>query len=386
MKWIRAHSTNARYEAAWNEVRAAIRASLSTEVHFLLLFVAGHASSPWASIAQEARAAFPGVRLAGGASCGAIVSSKALEEQPSVVAIAASLDMPNAIEVVHVPAEKEASRRCLHAVRWHDVHGALVLYDPRSTDGQDLAQALLEQRPNLPVAGGAVCREDETTDAALWSSVGLHREGALLILLRGNLRLRSVSAQGVVPMGDPCIIMKKRGNLIDSLDAGVPVEVVGELFERAHDLETLQWEQLVLGVDPSTDDLSMARPHYVMRGIVGADPRSGAVAVDAKVRTYQTVQFHMRNAQVARQELRVMLAAARERSVGRSLQAAIVFNSEARDRDFYHTSSVDAREIAAACAPAPTVGMFSKEEIGPVGRGVGLHQFSSTIALIYQAS
>lgn len=384
MNWVSAHSTHENYELAWNEVRAQIQHEIAGDVHFLLLLVSAHSPRTWESIAQYATSSFPRARLAGGATRGTIASLEAFEKGASIVALAAQFDGESRLDVHHLPPEKSAMRRQLQTIDWSGVHGAMVISDPYTVEGAELVDAIENACPQLPWVGGALCGGETLGERALWSNAGLFKEGALILLLRGKLRLEPLVAQGVVPVGPPYIVMKKRGNLIDNFDAGSPVGVVRSIFKPSGTAPAVRWEQLVLGVDVQEDDLSMQPPNYVMRSIVGADPARGALAIDAQIRLYQTVRFHMRDAQVARKELRILLAATRERRPTKKLQAAIVFNNEARDSSFYQRGGVDAHEIAIACAPAPVIGMFSKEEFGPVNHVAALQQFSSTIAWIYQ--
>lgn len=386
MNWVSAHSTQENYELAWNEVRAQIQQEIVGDVNFLLIFVSSHGSQSWESLARYASSAFPQARIAGGSTRGTISSVQAFEKGASIVAMAAHFEGESRMDVHHLSPDTAELRRTLRTIDWAGVHGALLISDPYTADGEGLLNAMEEARPNLPWVGGSLCGGETQGERALWSNAGLHREGALMILLRGKLRLVPMLAQGVVPVGDPYIVMKRRGNLIDEFDAGVPVDVVRSTFQSPPAAHAVRWEQLVLGVDIHDDDLSMQPPDYVMRSIVGADPKSGALAVDARMRAYQTVRFHMRDPQIARQELRIMLAATRRRHPAGDLKAAIIFNNEARDSSFYQTSNVDAHEIATACAPAPSIGMFSKEEFGAANQQVALHQFGVAVGWIYEAT
>lgn len=385
MNWVSAHSSHDDFDVAWGEVRASLQAELGGDAHFLMVFVSGHASTVWSSVPSYARASFPHARLCGVSTRGTISSTHLFENTPSLVVMAARFDGASRVDVVHVSTEDEPLRAGVQSIDWQGVHGAIVLVDPFSVDAQRFLEHIRAAHPAVPVMGGVLAGGDAAEDHALWSRTGLHREGALVVLLRGDLRLARVVAQGVVPLGDPLIVMKQRGNLIDTLDEGSPVAVIRSLVRAAGHSNEVRWEELVMGLDEGKDDLSMAPPSYVMRGIIGVDPQRGSLAVDASVRPYQTVRFYLRDPQAARTELRVLLAAMRERCADHALHAALVFRSAARDERDDDAPDASLVDIVSACAPAPSIGVLTSEELVAWGEDApACHQFSTAVAVVYE--
>lgn len=385
MNWVSAHSTHEDFERAWAQVCGEINEKIDGDVGFLMVFVSAHERSVWPQVAQYASASYPHAQLCGGTTCGTIASHHAFEEQASIVAMAGSFSADSRVDVVHLPAENDEIRHSVLAVDWTDVHGAMIIADPFSSDAEKITRLLDDAAPGVPKIGGVLCGGSALGDHVLWDRAGAHEEGALLILLRGKLRLATVVAKGAMPIGEPHIIMKQRGNLIDMLDTGEPVAVITSTVQREQRERSVQWEELVIGLDVNDDNLSIAPPEYLMRGIIGVDPERGSIAVDASLRTYQTIRFHVRDAPAARQELREHVSTIRAQRAGETLHAVIVFNSEARDGNFFGSSRTDAREIAELCGTAACVGIFCSEEIGPAKQKAVLHQFSTTVGLLYEA-
>lgn len=385
MHWVSAHSTHEDFELAWAQVRGEINQTLDGDVSFLMVFVSAHPRSVWPNVARYVAASYPHAQFFGGTTRGTISSAHAFEEEPSIVVMAASFSAESNVEVVYLPAENGETRHHVAAVDWTDVQGAMIIADPFSGDAEEIVRMLDEVAPQTPTIGGLLCGGSSSGDHALWDRSGMHEEGALLVLLRGKLRLAPVVAAGAMPIGEPYIVMKQRGNLVDMLDSGEPVAVITSIVQREQRERAIQWEELVIGLDANDDDLSMSPPEYLMRGIIGVDPERGSIAVDASLRPYQTVRFHVRDAPAARQALREHLSETREAKSTQTLHAAIVFNSEARDSSFFGSAHADARAIARLCAPAACAGIFCSEEIGPSTDKTVLHQFSTTIGLVYEA-
>src|SRR5207302_2198524 len=65
---------------------------------------------------------------------------------------------------------------------------------------------------------------------------------------------------------------------------------------------------LFLGKAISEYRESFGRGDFLVRNLIGADDKSGAVAVNGEVRVGQTVQFHVRDAATADEDLRLLLA------------------------------------------------------------------------------
>ena len=140
------------------------------------------------------------------------------------------------------------------------------------------------------------------------------------------------------------------------------------------------------------------RADFLIRALLGAEPEHGAIAVADLVRTGQTVQFFMRDAQTASQDLAMLLDAQRmHEAPGAALlisctgRGSRLFGSPSHDagslaRAFGHEPSAERKakggfEILAESSPVPTAGFFASGEIGPVGRDSYLHGHSACIAL-----
>jgi small ligand-binding sensory domain FIST len=86
------------------------------------------------------------------------------------------------------------------------------------------------------------------------------------------------------------------------------------------------------------------------------------------------VQFHVRDAETADEDLRMLLADAGP------ADAALVFTCNGRGTHFFDEPDHDARLVTSLVGSA-TAGMFCAGEIGPVGQRSFLHGFTASIAL-----
>jgi small ligand-binding sensory domain FIST len=120
------------------------------------------------------------------------------------------------------------------------------------------------------------------------------------------------------------------------------------------------------------------RGDYLMRGLMGVDEETGALAVAEPVRVGQTLRFHVRDAASADDDLRENLAAALgdERAAG-----ALLFTCNGRGTNMFADRDHDARTVGELLGDDALAGFFCAGEIGPVGGKPFLHGFTATLAI-----
>jgi small ligand-binding sensory domain FIST len=263
----------------------------------------------------------------------------------------------------------------------------VMLADPVSFPADAVLHALAEQLPGVPVVGGLVSARLGDGSAALFIDDEVASAGAVGLRFDGVDLLPCVS-QGAVPLGPELTITAAEGNIVLEL-AGQPAyeklqAVVMELsVEDQLVLERSGGVLLGIVVEPNKPDY--VQGDFLVRPLIGADPRTGAVAVSAMVRPGQVVRLHARDADSADRDLRLALAARRE-ALGAPPAGALVFACNGRGRAMFGAPDHDAGTVAESLAGAPTAGFFAAGEIGPVGSESFLHGFTATVALFGQAS
>ena len=118
-----------------------------------------------------------------------------------------------------------------------------------------------------------------------------------------------------------------------------------------------------------------------MRGLLGADPEEGTVAVGALVEEGTVVRLHARDAACADRDLRDALELRRAAMGGQAPAGSLVFTCNGRGRGMFGTADHDAAAIEHELGGAPAAGFFAAGEIGPVGGRPWLHGFTATVAV-----
>ena len=115
--------------------------------------------------------------------------------------------------------------------------------------------------------------------------------------------------------------------------------------------------------------VEFGRGDFLVRNVIGADRESGAIAVGDRVEVGQTVQFHVRDAAAADEDLHELLQ-------GTSAEGALLFTCNGRGERLFGVPNHDAAMVEALLGPLPAAGGFCAGEIGPIGGRNFLHGFT----------
>jgi small ligand-binding sensory domain FIST len=187
--------------------------------------------------------------------------------------------------------------------------------------------------------------------------------------------MTSVVSQGCRPIGQPWLVTRAERNFVQELGGRPALERLEELATDATEEErALLRGGLHLGVVVDEHRTEFGRGDFLIRNVLGADRETGAVAVGERVTVGQTVQFQVRDAAAADEDLRELLAA-------RSGRGALLFTCNGRGQRLFGTPNHDAAVLDDLLGPIAAAGGFCAGEIGPVGGRNFLHGFTASVAL-----
>ena len=349
----------------------------------LVLYVSLEHAGKLDELARFVSASFPGAVLVGGTSASLLAGDREWEDGATMAVVAGHLGAGVSAESLHIPDEN-AGERALRAVDWDGVRGALMVSDPFSADVDRDLRTLERIAPSVPVVGGILAGGTSAGAHRLWTEHGVYEGGSVMLLFRGAVELVPVVSQGVVPMGEPVIVMQRRGHVIDAFDQGNPLAFLQSLLAEYPRAEREKINRaLVLGVGVESARVDEGTD-FVLGEIIGVDPKTGSLAVAAMIEDYQVVRFMRRDPEYAREDLsRQLLLAGSSRS-GRTVRAAFSFVSGERGMQFFRRPDHDAGAISELVEGGAHVGVFCGSEVGPVGGRALVQSFSACAALLVE--
>jgi len=316
--------------------------------------------------------------LLGATASGVLAGTQEVEDGPGVAVFAAVL--PGA-DLVPMALRTEDTPDGPSVVGWPerpdeglDADVLLLAADPFTFPTESFLRRLDRDRPGLPVLGGLASASSRPGGNRLVVDGRIETAGAAAVLV-GGAGVRTVVSQGCRPVGEPLVVTRGERNFVAELAGRPALERLRELAERADDAErALLQRGLQLGFVVDEHRAEFGRGDFLVRSVIGADRETGAIAVGEPVEVGRTVQFHVRDAAAADDDLRALLAA-------ETAGAALCFTCNGRGKALFGAPDHDAGVVAETLGPVPVAGMFCAGEIGPVGRRNALHAFTASLAL-----
>jgi small ligand-binding sensory domain FIST len=375
MRWASAISDRASADEALDEAVASVRGQLDR------LDVAIVFASP--SLARQIAprlADIPAATLIGCSGAGIIGAAREIENRPAVSVTAAELPGVAChafrVEPDELPADAAAWRMRVG----REPTGLLVLVDPFSGDAQALVDGLDTAFPRARTFGGLVSGGRVPGADWLFANGETFRNGSVGVAFSGDLAIDTIVAQGCRPIGAPMVVTRCEGHLILELDHGLPIEVLRQLHDSLdpRDRELFR-HSLFVGIEMK-DSLVHREGELLVRNILGLDPGSNVLAVAARLRPFQVIQFLLRDAKAATQDLVRLLEGHRAAGQG-ACDGALLFSCLGRGAHLFGEPDHDCRLFRKHVGDVAVGGFFCNGEIGPVGGTTFLHGYTSSFAL-----
>ena len=257
----------------------------------------------------------------------------------------------------------------------------LALANPFRFDADTWLREWNTAFPGTPVLGGLAGGPRGDEDVTVFGPTIGQTSDALAIALDG-VRLETVVSQGCRPIGEPLPVTRADEHLLFELGSRPAYQVLEQAFNTLAEADKQRARGNIfagLAVDEYKEQF--ARGDFLVRNILGADPATGAVVVGSHPRTGQTLQYQLRDAASADEELLSLLAplaARNEKPV-----ASLLFCCNGRGKNLFGSPDHDAKAVVTALGATPSAGFFCNGEIGPVGGSNFLHGYTASIGLIY---
>jgi small ligand-binding sensory domain FIST len=253
----------------------------------------------------------------------------------------------------------------------------LMVCDPLTFPAGGLLAHLNEHVPGAVVMGGMASGGLRLGQSQLFLDGRVLSGGAVGVHLP-RAEVHPLVAQGCRPAGEPYTVTGAEGNLIFELGGRPPLARLRELPARERELAA---HGVHVGIAMNEYQAERGQGDFLIRGIAGADPESGAIAVGEEVEVGQTVQFHVRDARSADEDLRRTLERECAALAGRRAAGALLFTCTGRGSRMFSEPDHDAGLLAEQLGQIPVAGFFCDGELGPVGGRNFLHTFTASIAL-----
>jgi len=364
-----------------NQVEAQL-AGLSPD--FAMMFLSPHYRLEAASLAAGLQSRLKPLVLLGCTAEGVIGRDQEIEREPAITLAAAHL--PGVGLTPFTLQSMDWRRTLTEAAELRAMVNAppetklfLVLADPFTTPMDAALEAFNIYYPDLPIIGGMASGSQRAGGNALIFNDRVLNNGAVGLALTGAFEADIIVSQGCRPVGQSFTVTGARENVIFSLAGQPPLAQIQELVTNlpARDQVLLQ-NGLFIGRAVGPDREMLGRGDFLIRGVMGLDQESGVMVVGDYINEGETVQFHLRDASTAEEDLEMMLA---PQLLFDSPCGGFLFSCNGRGTRLYDHPNGDINIIQKVMGGLDLAGFFCAGEIGPIGGKNFLHGHTASLAL-----
>ncbi len=401
MFWTNALSTQPSLEAAVTEVTQTIEKRLSTPADVGIFFISSAYASDYPRLVPLILEKLSLPILIGCGGAGIIGQREAedlweIENNPAFSLMVGCLPQvkinPFFISADSLPVLDSSPEtwQALIGVSPQVKPDFILLSDAFSTRINDLLAGLDFAYPQSVKVGGLASSSLMGVAGTLFyhqngdPQSGFYHQGTVGVAVSGDIRIDTIVAQGCRPIGQPYQVVKGERNIILELSqegkTRSPLDWLRELMERLEESDRqLAQHSLFVGVVRDEFKQDLQPGDFLIRNLLGVDPKLGAIAIGDRVRPGQRLQFHLRDAQTSAEDLETLL---KQSNPSTPIEGALMFSCLGRGQTLYQRPNFDSQLFASYFPGVSLGGFFCNGEIGPVGTETFLHGYTSVLALL----
>jgi small ligand-binding sensory domain FIST len=268
-----------------------------------------------------------------------------------------------------------------------DTNGWLVFIDPYHMDSETWLRGWNEAYAPLPVLGGLASGDFTEQSTQVYLNGEVYEEGGVAISIGGAVKLAGVISQGCTPIGETWTLTKVEQNIIHEIGNRPAYEVLAETFGKLSPEDQRKARgNLFIGLVVNEYLDEFHRGDFLIRNLVGADAKTGSIAVSALPRLGQTVQFQRRSAAAATEDMQELLTRTRQQLGAATVYGGCLCCCNGRGESLFGRPHHDAEMVQQRLGPIGLSGFFCNGEIGPVGEKNFLHGYTASLALFVAKS
>ncbi|MEO0987394.1 MAG: FIST N-terminal domain-containing protein [Cyanobacteria bacterium J06639_14] len=404
MRWVSTLSTKPSLEAAVKEIAEQAQERIPTAPDLGLVFISSAFASEYSRLLPLLHDVLQ-LPCVIGCSGGGVIGTAAegdsyeIEQQPALSVCLATLpsvsvqsfhltgdDLPDLDSPPDAWIEKIG-------VAPADNPNFILMADPFSSGINDLLQGLDFAYPGAVKVGGLASVSSFQRSSGLFYNDTFYDSGVVGVALSGNIVLDAIVAQGCRPIGKTYRVIEGERNILlkveeaSTLEAAAsqtPLEALQGILQDLSEADRqLAQHSLFVGVAQDSFKEKLDHGDFLIRNLLGVDPRIGAIAIGDRIRTGQRIQFHLRDARTSAEDLETLLMRYRGqiKPQASSSIGALMFSCMGRGEGLYQEPHFDSHLFNQYLATVPLSGFFCGGEIGPIGDATFLHGYTSVFGI-----
>ncbi len=323
--------------------------------------------------------------LAGCSTNGLIVNGSEIEEEEGIVL--GLYHLPGAIVKGYFISNEEVYS-AQDSDFWHqklgcdESNGWIAFSDPFLFDSELWLQQWNIAFKDSPITGGIAGGNIKDKETQIYLNGDVLSGGCVVVLISGDVELKVVVSQGAKPIGEPWTITKADHNIIFEIANMPAFDLLVETFSKFPYKEQKRVIQnLLIGLAINEYREEFKCGDFIIRNLLGGDPKTGIIAIGGRPRTGQSIQFQQRDPVIATKELEELLCEFKKSIQQVDNYGGCLFCCTGRGCSMFDEPCHDASRVQKILGKMPISGAFFNGEFGPVQNINCLHGYSASLAL-----
>ena len=253
-------------------------------------------------------------------------------------------------ERVSLPPDEGAG----HGALTH--RGIIMLSDPHSFSSADACAAIDDAAgpQGARIFGGIASGAHHAGLNVLAVDRRLSHSGAVGLSIFGDVALDGFMSQGCSPIGPRFIITKAHDHTIVEIGGKRAIDAAREMLDALPEsMRQLVEHGILIGIARDAAKRNLGRDDFIVRLTLGVDQDTGSFTLSHPVRAGMTMQFYVRDAVGASQDLSMCLDAEQLRE---PVVAALLLTCSSRGSSLFGAANHDAEKISRRLAGPPIAG------------------------------
>ncbi len=207
------------------------------------------------------------------------------------------------------------------------------------------------------------------------------RQGLVGVSLSGPIAVEAIVSQGCRPIGEPYVVTSAEQNVIRELRGRPALEILKAVFEEAGAADQALIRKGSLHIGSAVDETrsEFGPGDFLIRNLMEFVDDT-AIAVAAFIRPGQTIQFHIRDAESADNDMQRLVSES-VRDADTPPQGGLLFSCNGRGTRMFSEPNHDINIVNHQAPDCAVAGFFAAGEIGPVGGKTFVHGLTSSLVL-----
>ncbi len=352
MPYVAALSEHPLAAHATGEVVGRVLEELTGPVDVAVLVVSGSHGRQFEQIADTVRSTLTPGALIGATTFALLSGEREVEDHPAVALWAGSDIEATAVRLDVVPGAGGATVVGLPEAEAERAAMLVVIGADGSFPADDALRSLAHRFDHLEVVGGLVSAGARRGDTQLLHDGSFHATGAVGLLVRSDPEPSVVVSPACRPIGRPFVVTRAAGAVIEEL-GGRPVldRLDDALLTLDDDERGSARRALHLGRVIDEHRIDFGPGDFDLGRVTSVDRDARSIVVAEAIEVGATVQFQVRDAIAADQDLRARLSHLRG-------AGALVFAASGRGSRLFAEPDHDAGLVSAIIDRQACIGVF----------------------------